>query len=509
MTDSKEQKIVFKPQPGQELPFLVPLRVKEVLLEGTRGGGKSICLLASFLRGVGKGWGPDWKGVCFKRTHPETLPLITEAVKFYQANCKEVKIVQHPYGKFVWPGGEHLTIRHMFDVHDYDDLHGSQFTWIGWEELTNWAEPTAYLKCMSLLRSAHPEAAKWMQVWSTTNPGQVGHQWVMDRWQLPYMRNKIIEEAEPDAEIMKRWSDDELVRVKPRPRVSIFLDVRNNKKLLEGTPEYLADMARQASSDMERRAWINGDWDISAGGIFADCWDRRYQVLDRFAPPKSWRWDRSLDWGSSTPFCVLWYVESDGSDFVDADGRWRSSIPGDIFVMYEWYGTTGNKPNEGLKLTCSEVAKGIIERELEWGIYERVYPGPADNQIHQELQAGQNLAADFLKPVRLDDGREFPGVEWTRSDKGDGSRKTGCDMIRERLKRGIPDPKSPILRELPALYFISDLKHTLKHMPLTPRDEKDPDTYPKKGEFHIQDTLRYRILADGRPVTQGSVVGKY
>jgi hypothetical protein len=503
------QKLIFTPQPGQMLAFMVPWHVKEILLEGTRGGGKSMCLLASFLRGVGKGCGPDWKGVLFKRTHPETLPLMSEAIKFYQAAEPNLKVVQHPYGKFVWPTGEHLTIRHMFDESDYDDLHGSQFTWIGWEELTNWETPEAYLKCMSLLRSAHPIASKWMQIWATTNPGQIGHQWVMDRWQLPHMRNKVIQEGEADKDVLARWADDALVMAKPRPRIAIFLDVRNNKILLEGTPEYLADMARQATSDVQRRAWINGDWDIAAGGIFSDLYDRRYHVLNRFPIPKSWRIDRALDWGSSTPFCVLWFAESDGSDFQDAEGCWRSSLPGDIFVIYEWYGTAGNKPNEGLKLTCGEVAKGIIEREIEWQIYDRTYPGPADNQIHQELQVGQNLASDFAKPVRLDDGREFPGVEWTRSDKADGSRKTGCDMIRERLRRAVPDKKSPTLRELPALYFISDLKYTIKHFPVTPRDEKDTDTYPKKGEYHIQDTLRYRILADGRGVTQGPTVGKY
>jgi hypothetical protein len=469
----------------------------------------TMCLLASFLRGVGKGWGSDWKGVCFKRTHPETLPLMTEAIKFYSAACPNIKVVQHPYGKFIWPSGEHLTIRHMFDESDYDDIHGSQYTWQGWEELTNWATPEAYLKCMSLLRSAHPEASKWMQVWSTTNPGQIGHQWVMDRWQLPRMRNKIIEEAEADKEVLARWSDDALVMAKPRPRASIFLDVRNNRKLLDHTPEYLADMARQASSDIQRRAWINGEWEIAAGGLFSDRYDRRYHVLDRFPIPRAWRIDRALDWGSTSPFCVLWFAESDGCDFQDANGNWRSSIAGDIYIIYEWYGTTGNKANEGLKLTAGEVSKGIIEREIEWNIYERTYPGPADNQIHMELQAGQNLASDFAADVRLDDGREFPGVQWEKSDKGDGSRKTGCDMIRERLRRAVPDPKSPTLREQPSLFFISDLKWTLKHFPVTPRDEKDTDTYPKRGEYHIQDVIRYRILATGNEVTSGPTVGKY
>jgi hypothetical protein len=386
-------------------------------------------------------------------------------------------------------------------------LHGSQFTWMGWEELTNWETPEAYLKCQSLLRSAHPEASKWMQIWSTTNPGQAGHQWVMDRWQLPFMRNKIIQDGPADAEILARWSNDKLVSMKPRPRISIFLDVRNNLKLLEGTPDYLAGIARTATSDTQRRAWINGDWDIAAGGLFADKWDRRYHVLDRFRIPYSWRIDRTLDWGSATPFSVLWFAESDGGDFQDADGNYRSSIAGDIYVIHEWYGCSDNRPNEGLKMTVGEVTKGIVEREIDWGIYNRTCAGPADNQIWQELQVGDSLIADFRKPIRLDDGREVPGIDWLRSDKADGARRAGCTMIRERLSRAIPNGKT--LREQPSLYFLSDLKHVLKHFPTTVRDEKDPETYPKKGEFHIHDALRYRILSDGRGMTSGPTVGKY
>src|SRR5690606_29303984 len=299
-----------------------------------------------------------------------------------------------------------------------------------------------------------------------------------------------------------------LVSVKPRPRISIFLDVRKNHVFLSKNPTYLADMAREAPNDAVRRAWIDGDWDIVAGGMWDDVWSAKHHIVEPFPIPRSWRIDRSLDWGSSSPFCVLWFAESDGCDYQDSEGVWHSSVRGDIFVINEWYGTNG-QINQGLKLTAEEVAKGILERELGWKIYERVHPGPADNQIHQELQAGQNIASDMALPIRLDDGREFPGIEWTRSDKAEGARVTGWAMIRDRLKRVVPDLNSLTLKEQPGLFFFSSLKHTLTHFPVTPRDEKVIDDVPKRGEYHIQDTLRYRILADGRGVTQGPTVGKY
>lgn len=507
----KQNKVSWQPQAGQLLPFKCPLNVKEVLLTGNRGGGKSDCLLVSFLRGVGKGWGANWRGLCLKRTVPEIGPLFEKAKLIYQTNCPTVKFTQHPYAKFVWPGGEMLTMRHMLDADDYNDVHGSEVQWLAWEELSTWGTPEVYLRCMSLLRSSHPEASKWMQIWSSTNPGSIGHNWIRRRWRLPEMINQIIYDEDDDNEELSRWSNDPLVNIRSRPRIAIFLDVRNNEIFMKQNPTYLADLARQAPNEATRRAWIDGSWDCVTGGMFDDLWDQRYHVVKPFPIPSSWMINRSLDWGSSTPFSILWYAQSDGCDYQDSEGVWHSSIPGDIFVIHEWYGTNG-QIDQGLKLTATEVAKGIIERELGWHIHERTCPGPADNQIHNENQAGQNIALDFLKPVRLDDGREFErGVAWTRSDKGEGSRVTGWNMIRDRLKRAVPDPKSPTLREKPSLFFFNTLKHTLLHFPVTPRDEKSgmTDDIPKRGEFHIQDSLRYRILAEGRELSQGSTIGKY
>lgn len=465
----------------------------------------SDCLLVSFLRGVGRGWGSSWRGLCLKRTVPEIGPLFEKAKSIYLANCPGIKYTQHPYAKFVWPGGEMLTLRHMLDPDDYNDVHGSEFQWIGWEELTTHATPEVYLRCMSLLRSSHPEASKWMQVWSTTNPGGPGHSWCRRRWQLPAMNNKIIYDSS-DRDEMSRWSEDPLVNVQARPRVAVFLDVRRNLVFLKSNPTYLADLVSQAPNEATRRAWIDGDWDVVAGGLIDDVWSHKYHVVKPFPIPKTWRIDRSFDWGSSTPFCCLWWAESDGCDYVDAEGKWRSSVRGDLFCIAEWYGTNG-QINQGLKLTAEEVARGILERQIEWMIHARVKPGPADNQITAEMQSGKSIASDMAKSIRLENGVEYPGITWTTSDKAAGARITGWNMLRDRLKRCIPDQDRPMVRELPGLFFFSSLEHTLHHLPTTPRDEKETDDVPKRGEYHIQDTIRYRILADGRDAYSGPTVG--
>lgn len=501
--------IVWKPQKGQLLPFMVPGIVKEILLHGNRGSGKSEILLRLFDRYVGCGYGSNWRGMIFKRTNPETDALFERARILFQAICPEVKCTTHPYKVFRWPTGEMLTIRHMYDLSDYDAVHGTEVGFLGYDELTTWPNLEVYLKTLSLLRSSHPKVSQHLHAVSTTNPGGPGNGSVLKRWKLHDRANdkKLIYDSVDDNEELAKWKDDPLVNLQSRPRISIFIDVRQNEIFMRANPTYLADLAAQAPNDSVRRAWIDGDWSVVAGGMFSDLFEKRYHVLKPFSIPRSWRIDRAMDWGSSTPFAVLWFAESDGSDYINADGEWCSTVAGDIFIIYEWYGSNG-QVNTGLKLTAREVAYGIVEREIEWKIYQRCVPGPADNQITQQFQAGQSIALDMLQPIRLPDGTEVEGVAWTRSDKnsGGGTRITGWSMIRDRLKNGHPNENGRP-REQPGLFIFDRCTDVLEHFPNAPRDEKNVEDLPKRGEYHIPDVIRYRVLDSGAAMKQGRTKG--
>jgi hypothetical protein len=197
------------------------------------------------------------------------------------------------------------------------------------------------------------------------------------------------------------------------------------------SPEYVATL-ETIDEPNKRRAWLLGDWDVVAGGMFDDLWETSTHVVKPFDIPQSWRIDRSYDWGSSKPFSVGWWAESDGSDVTLTDGSVRSTVRGDIFRIAEWYGCT-NRPNEGLRMLGTEVAKGIIERELGLKIYKRVHPGPADNSIY-DVENGNSVAASMGLPVNIS-GTKYPGVSWIRSDKSPGSRVAGWEKLRLYLKQ--------------------------------------------------------------------------
>ena len=51
-----------------------------------------------------------------------------------------------------------------------------------------------------------------------------------------------------------------------------------------------------------RKAWLEGDWDVAAGGYLAGVWDPARHVVAPFLPPAEWpRW-RAMDWGYRRTF---------------------------------------------------------------------------------------------------------------------------------------------------------------------------------------------------------------
>ena len=106
-------------------------------------------------------------------------------------------------------------------------------------------------------------------------------------------------------------------------------------------------------------------------------------VVKPFPIPASWYVDRSFDWGSSKPFSVGWWAESDGTRLPNVP---QTHVPrGTPFRIGEWYGWTGT-PNEDTKMLAIDVAKGVLAREKAMReaklITGSVNPGPADSSIY-------------------------------------------------------------------------------------------------------------------------------
>lgn len=492
-------KKVWEAQRGSQRDFLRSKHydIFEVLYEGTRGPGKTDALIMDFAQETGQGLGADWRGILFRQTFPQLQDVIAKTKKWLPQLFPSIDYneAQHFWR---WPTGEMLLLRQFKRDDDYWSYHGHEYPWIGWEELTTWPTANGYKRMMSTCRSSNPIVAKRARVRATTNPYGPGHNWVKHRFRLPAMRGQLITD-----------SLDEEGRKEP-PRMAIHGSIKENQILLLNDPDYIDRLRSSARNKAELAAWLHGSWDIVAGGMIDDVWDPKVHVVQPFDIPPTWRIDRSFDWGSTKPFSVGWWAESDGSDVRMRDGRWRSTVKGDLFRIGEWYGWNG-RPNEGLRMLATDIAKGIVERELAMGLRQgdvtRVRAGPADSSIF-DAENGNCIAVDMGKPLRLADGRNFKGVQWTPADKRPGSRKTGWEQLRVALGNALP-PKTGGPREEPGLFVFSTCEHFQRTVPVLPRDSKDPEDVDTDAEDHIADETRYRIRSMRLKTGSGRTIGHH
>jgi hypothetical protein len=425
----------WAPQNGSQHWFL-RCSLLECLFHGTRGPGKTDSLLMAFAQHVNRGHGAAWRGIIFRQTYPQLADVQAKSEKWFRQMFPAAKFNRTKM-MWEWPTGEVLMFRHMASPNDYWNYHGHEYPFIGWEELTNWATDECYKSMFSCCRSSTPNVPRMIR--STTNPYGVGHNWVKLRFRLDgkwWMPITITDATDGEG--------------RPEPhRAAIHGHIDENEILLKADPDYKQTIIASAANPAMAKAWLHGSWSIVAGGMFGDVWAPTIHIVKPFDIPESWRIDRSFDWGSSKPFSVGWWAESDGSDYVDGNGKWRSSVRGDLYRIREWYGCT-SKPNEGLHMLATEIAQGIVEREIQWGLHGKVKAGPADNSIF-DVQNGMCIADDMERRVRLEDGQVVAGVAWTRSNKSPGSRKTGWEQMRKALKDAMPN-KDGRPRENPGMF---------------------------------------------------------
>ncbi|MDR2892273.1 MAG: terminase family protein [Deltaproteobacteria bacterium] len=461
---------IIAPQPGPQA-LLVSCPCSDILYGGARGGGKSYGLLLAWL-GHERRWGSLARGVLFRRTFAELEDLQLKATAIFSRLGASYLSTSR---RWSFASGASLKMRYLDRDEDADNYQGHEYSWIGFDEAGNWLSPIPLDKLRACLRSAGGAAPRLL---STCNPGGPGHNWVKARY---------IDPAPPFTPFV----------VDGFTRVFIPARVSDNLLLTRNDPGY-AERLKHAGPDWLVRAWLEGDWDIVAGGALDDLWRRDIHVLPSFEIPASWRLDRSFDWGSSRPFSVGWWAESDGTECRIA-GRSCFFPAGTLFRVAEYYGWNG-RPNEGCRMLAAEVAREILKREARLFPGRKVRPGPADAAIYA-AENGNSIGADM----------EAAGVRWLAADKRPGSRKAGFEALRKRLKAslGLKRPGNQNGQsnhsaqgnqsvqgnsEDPGLFIFDTCAQFIRTVPTLPRDPGDLDDVDSSAEDHAYDDTRYRLM---------------
>ena len=486
---------VWEPIYNTSQSFALDSRCDETLYFGTRGCGKSAIQLMSFRKLVGIGYGQFYKGIIFDQEHKNLGDIIAQSKKFFRLFDDGAKFLASASEyKWVWPTGEELLFRHAKKASDYDSYHGWEIPYIGYNELTKYPTGEFYDLMKSTIRCSFmpekdtpvnketgmydtpdgmPLPEMPLRVFSTTNPSGAGRNWV---------KKRFIDAGPIGEEIIKssfvfnpKTQQEEEIK---QSKIAIFGSYRENIYL---PPQYIAEL--NAISDPNKKAaWMYGDWNVASGGCFDDLWDPRVHIIKQFNIPNGWHVDRAFDWGSTHPFSVGWFAESNGEEFAYRDGTKGCFPKGTIIQIDEWYGTDEIGTNRGLKMSAPDIADGIKKQEADmlangW-VSSIPKAGPADNQISQTTQSDVDTIE--LKMARY-------GVKWTKSDKSKGSRVNGFQLFRDRLE-------SSVRCEGQGFLIMSNCVASIEIIPTLARDEKKVDDVDTDSEEHIWDMVRYKVL---------------
>jgi len=494
MLDLKpKQNVIWEPFPGTSQEFAVDTRAHHTLYHGTRGPGKTVCQLFNYRKEVGIGYGPFWRGIIFDREFKNLSDLVAQSRRFFpQFNdgCRFLSSASDY--KWMWPTGEELLFRHIKRLSDYDQFHGHEYPFIGWNELTKQPTSELYDKMMSTNRSSfdpmsntataqvdgrqvfispdgNPLPPIPLRIFSTTNPNGPGHHWVKKRFISCAPSGKLLKQTIRLFNPQTQQEEDIT-----KTQIAIFGSYKENKLL---SPEYIFELENEKNPNL-RAAWLYGDWNISSGNAIGDLWQHEVHVIERFPIPVSWNVNRCFDWGSSHPYAIGWFAEANGEEVT------KDFCPtkGSLIMFSEIYGALEIGKNQGLRKSAVEIAEEIKEHEInllkqKW-IKTQPVPGPTDTQIYNVHESDVDTIGKKM---------EDHGIRWINADKSAGSRINGLELLRNRLE-------SSLTGEGPAIYFMRNCSATIEILPVLPLDENNIEDVDTDSEDHMYDVVRYRVL---------------
>lgn len=248
---------------------------------GARGGAKSHGLFAQLTLDDCQR-APGIKALYLRKTGTRARE------QFEDLRGKVLHSTKHDYkahlGVVKFPNGSQLFIGHFKNESDIDNYLGFGYEAIAIEEATT----LTAMKYQALRDSNRTSRADFRpRIYTSTNPGGVGHGWYKRRYIDPWQ-----DETEVDTRFIFATIED-----------NVFLDEDYRRKLEENTGWRL-------------RAYRYGDWDIAAGQFFTT-WRRDVHVIEPFHAPLDWTWWASMDYGFVHPTVVhLFARDGDGMTYV-------------------------------------------------------------------------------------------------------------------------------------------------------------------------------------------------
>lgn len=411
---------------------------------GARGGGKSHWLLAQM--------GAD---DCQRVPGLKCL-LLRKVGKANVENFEDLRRrlfggLAHEFsayrGVLTFRNGSRIIAGHFQAEKDIDAYLGLEYDVIGIEEATTLSSR----KHQDISTCCRTSKGSWRpRIYSTTNPGGVGHAWYRQKFIVPFQ-----EERETESRfIPARVTDNRYCN-----------------------PEYVKVLSNL--SGWQKRAWFDGESDIAAGQFFTT-FRREVHVIEDFDDTRAREWFCAFDYGfTHYTVALLGCTDGDGNMFIVDEHAERLWLP--------------QRHAQSIKamLARHEIGTGDRKRPLALSDLKRFVAG-AD--VFSRQSDGTTIAAQYARQ----------GIRLTCANT---DRVNGWAEVLSRLG----DPSAGIA---PRLFIhrrcgrLLETLPTLQHDPNRPEDvlKVDADEDGVGGD-DAGDALRYLVATKAREVRQRKLAG--
>ena len=437
---------------------------------GARGGAKSHAMLCQIALDDCRRQ-PGLKALLLRK--------VGKAAKegFEDLRAKILRTTKHEWrrgeGILTFPNGSRIILGHFKDESDVDAYLGLEYDVIGVEEATT----LTFTKYRAIRTCCRTSKKDWRpRVYTTTNPGGVGHAWYKATFIAPWRVGAVTEgnvRPETDTRFIPSTVDD-----------NSFVN-----------REYTATL--DTLTGWQKRAWRYGDWDIAAGQFFTT-FRAGLHAVEPFPIPPHWPVWLAMDYGF-THYNVILLLAQDGD--------------GTVYVVDELAERRWLVPRHAQALASMLVRHGIqASRPAAFVAGRDVFAArPTDQGTIADQWAGEgwmldpanddriNGAAEILRRLGDVDAAEPPADVQGRQRSpvphvsgGPVPHVSDGPPGDSRLWAGIP----------PTLYIFStcarllDCLPALEHDPHRPEDVQKWDTDDDgSGGDDPYDALRYGLLA--------------